>query len=520
MFTETQGDTLQPDQLPNQPVKHNLAKKTGLLVYGLCAALLWLHVYHESFFGWFMREDSRFFSTAPFSFFDIWQWFTTAQNSMMQYRPIAKLLWSLPRYFGVFDPFVYTSITVAFIAATSVVFFFFLRFFGLYSWLALAGAAAYAFSTAHVVPLFWISAWHNTTVAFFCLSALLLRLQQRRWPALLCFYLALCSRNTAISWLLPLVLAEMWLLLQQHQFSFFRLVSRCADLLVLVAVMIFALYVLRSPFAGVSNQVQIRLLPDFDTASRLWFYFTSVFSTQALFDSGERWLQLAGWVGGLLAAFFVFLFVTALLRRGRQLLPAAMIIGGICLHLVAVGGRNMEYSSIMALGCITLFVWYLQQVISYWFERLPGRQNLLHGLTAIALLVFIYALTLPQVRMQSEYYLAESAMNRQIVKRFRQLDREYPRDILFEFENMGAIRFTSAHPSSHFFTLALEEFVPGRFFFYKPRHLGSGQGVQMHDTDAYFYRDVIRPHYQGSRVRLSLDSALRFKVELENHLHH
>src|SRR5690606_4352533 len=77
-----------------------------------------------------------------------------------------------------------------------------------HSLLAVFAGVFFALLPVHGKPMYWIAAWHNTSVCFFALAALTFRIEQWRSPrrenlfrilSLVFLYFALASREVAFA---------------------------------------------------------------------------------------------------------------------------------------------------------------------------------------------------------------------------------------------------------------------------------------------------------------------------------
>jgi hypothetical protein len=465
-------------------------RPAALVLMAAVGAALWWHSYGSSLESWFLREDSRFFGTAPFSFYDLWLWFSSAQNGMHQYRPVTKVLWALPRYFGLFDPTYYHWITIGLLAGAGTALFLLLRRFGVGAALALGFVFFYAFMPIHGKPLYWISAWHNIALACFTGWAIFFRFKMQDSPlsslryrllSLFFYFLAIGSREAGLLMIAPLAMVDL------YRGSSWKLTSRLRgsiDLAAMFVLFVLFLYVFHSP-GNVTQASQRGLTLDFSSAEALWRYLLILIHHPSESYLDFKDLPIALHLATLLLTGAGALALYLDRRAGILLLAGGASIG---LHLLFTDFWFAEYALTLGFALTGAWAICLHQVLCR--LRVPRVVPVFLGL-AVMLIGFL--LSMEGADWYRRHYIAEGESLRLLTQRAEELQRSLPphQPILVR----GFVRMQDAPfgASLHWIAQGFQEFIPGRFFLFDTAGSWVAGGFGFNELDQAFYLRFMPP---------------------------
>jgi hypothetical protein len=298
----------------------------------------------------YLMEDSWFLFHRKLSLADLAGWFIESRDSFGYYRPVRRVFFAIPNlFYREPPPLLYHGISFLFFTGTVAL------AFGIYKSLlsdkrlAWAAAAAFGVAACFAKPMFWLAASHNIFAAFFCASALLLRLKGYRAGSALAFLLALGSRETSFGLLLPLL----WIDFQRA--GRWRL-SESWELLL-------------AGGAGAALLLGGRLPPYLPERGGFWLWplqwlkYIAVLLVPGFKQGGAALLA-----AGAFTAFLLPVLIRQLWRREVGALFGLTLVGGLLVHLCFPLPWNEEYAGIAALG---FFGFAFQQVGKLRIYRLP-----------------------------------------------------------------------------------------------------------------------------------------------------
>jgi hypothetical protein len=451
------------------------------LVAGLAGAWLAVLTIRPSFASWFIREDSRFFASGLFSVYDLWRAFATPMNSMGQYRPVTRLLWGIPAWLGGFDIFWYHALTAAILVATGALLARLVYLFFGSAFAAVWGGALFAVLPVNEKPLYWISAWHNSAVALFCMGAFVFRVEERRrsrgdWRlkalCLLSFFLALASREVAFGALAVLLVID-----RLETGSFWR----SWDVLALAAAVFVFVFVLENPLrtAGVKLGPGAFLHP-VEMLSLFWDYVYNVF--WAVSDNVVA--DKEGWKAALAAAALALALGGPFFRRPFAIGTLLVVLGAAPFLLLRE--HTVEYCSVMALG----LAFTLAGAVACLARATPSAAWPVIALLCSALSFAVYEGALDSRGFYRSDFVGPSGALRDFVRQLGEFARTQPpyRPILLEKVEMGR----ELPVTIHFLHPGIDELIPGRVFLYTHETLGINDGTGASDPREASWRTFLK----------------------------
>lgn len=448
-------------------IDERLGVPLAILLTGFAAGLF-LHHYAGALDAWFMREDSRFFSVGLFSFYDLWNVFTTPVNSMGQYRPITKLLWGLPQWlFGTFDPRHFHAVSLALLGLTGISLArLHFHLFRSVPYAVLAGVL-FVLMPVNAKPMYWISAWHNTAAALFSLAALTFRYEQWRSPrrktlyralCLLALFLALASREVAFG------VAVLLFVIDYGEGK----LRRSGDVALLLGAMFYFVFLFDPPFDRASVKPDFaRIFAPHELASMLWEYARSTFWTY-----GDHIQSSYALVPTVLSACGLGLIALGPFVHRTLFLPALLAAAGIAPFLL-LKNVTVEYPALFAAGVALLFTGFLSRVE----EKAGARANVPACLIAAGLAFAYHQYMQPSRQFYVGTYVGRSVMLRNFVEELRAYGEKQAPFRRIHIVDFGPYQKSEAQESHHFLYPGLHEVIPTRVFLFSREALGINDGT-------------------------------------------
>lgn len=193
------------------------------LLLAALAAVLWM--YWGSFRSYFIQDDYGWLVLSRFQSFGDWAECFIKFNPAGTYRPLSQetFFWVAQKLFGMWAAGFHIIIIGTHIIVTFLL-------YKLLRWFvdtpaAIAGAFVYAISSAHVISLFWISAFPELLAMVFLLASVLLFIRFDRMGkrgfyilSLLAMVLGIMSKESILT--LPLILAAYCLLWSRSRLAY------------------------------------------------------------------------------------------------------------------------------------------------------------------------------------------------------------------------------------------------------------------------------------------------------------
>jgi len=454
-----------------------------------------IYLYFPAFDSWYLREDSRFFSVAPFSLYDLYDAFATPFNSMGQYRPITKVLWSLPVWLGLPIPFTYHMLSfglliVAGLALARIQ-------YKLYPSVAVSGLTfcIYILLPIHQKIMYWISAWHNIAAATFFFLCLALRFDLPkdggsrfflRGLSLFFLFLGFASREIVFV-VVPIIVAV-------DYFYGEKKIKMSLDVISLSLFFFVYLFIIASPF----QVAGVRLAGESVFSIKWIFETVDQVITNTFWSEGDAFHTVSSLTRRAIAyAVFTGGFI-GLCFRPNFLLPMAMVVLGVSPFIV-IGNLNLEYLVIFGGGLVLMGA----SLIALVCEKLSREWRVLFQF-ALALLPFIYVHQLEPTRsLYAGYYRVESHLVRDFVQKFSNFSDRSESDRFIEIVDFGEYVKSPASMSHHFLILGLDHLVPKHFSLFSNEALEINDGTALKDLqDAHaFWRHITPLVFPPIKVR-------------------
>ncbi|MCO5143176.1 MAG: hypothetical protein M9962_08820 [Oligoflexia bacterium] len=453
-------------------------KTIFLLSNALIGIYVWLIYHHHSLDTGFLREDARFVKVAPFSITDIFYWFWAPQNSMYQYRPVTKILWAIPSWLGITNIAFYHLITWAIIFLGAGAVFKILRDLKVHIFLALSGFFAFLFMPSHLKPLYWISAWHNSSVLTFSLWAIIARLQwhktnsnKYRIASILFYFFALGSREWALLLFFPLLIID-------YTEKKFLIRKFSLDILFIPLLMFIHLYVLHNPSAALgASQLEFGLNNIFS----FWKYTVAIVFPE--FDADPEFQ-----IWSLKNIWFLLtclLFILSL--KKKNLWPfLATIFVSIIFHISLTNIWFLEYAGTFAACVFILWIYW----INHFLDKFKAPSFII-AITCSLLITTAAMSTHPLAKWFSIQYHIEPLYLKIFLDDLNEHQEKLPAHRTLKVTGLINTDQTFMFGSLHWLADGgIADYIPNRFIFFDATGTWIETGFQSRKSDSFLPKEM------------------------------
>jgi hypothetical protein len=477
------------------------------LCLALLGAFLFLDLWAVSLTTGFLREDSWLFHTVPPSLFDLGWSLLTPLDQQWYHRPVRHWAYVLLSFiFGIRpEPFHLLSWLCVFGSLGFI--YKVLRKWHSIRPVIVTCLAAYALAPVHAKTFFWTCALHNHLVLFFAAGALYFRMySSSRMPSLMFFGLALYSRESAFSWLVPLLAAD-WFRLPPDERRIRSLLPRSWDLLAL-AFIVFLTFIYAGAFSG--EAFGRKAVADPVKALQAHVAYVAVFfgwrSGEIVSPSLLRMngVQLAGVIVVFLYGIFL---VWRAVRRKEEAAACILAIcfGGVAVLLAHPHNWQVEYAAVFGLGIAAMMCDGIHRAAEALRNRAGAPWSLRLAPLLPLLLLLGYWNGVDTSRRTLQTYHLEAEFSKGLVESYRAATAGLGPGAVILVESFAPKREGKDVPVGIYIPHAINALAPGNYVVFKP---GNHELHLPHTTETRQAQEIL-PFVEIRRIRLESDGWMR-----------